>query len=67
MTYHPGWHAYVDGKETEKIILSPGLTGVKLGKGLHEIRFAYYSPWWKTFLFLAGFITAIVLYKGEKK
>lgn len=67
MTYHPGWHAYVDGKEAEKVILSPGLIGVKIKKGVHQVKFVYRAQRWKAFLLFAGLFAAIILYRWDKK
>ncbi|MCX5726135.1 MAG: YfhO family protein [Candidatus Saganbacteria bacterium] len=67
MTYHPCWHAYVDGRKVDKVILSPGFIGVRVNKGIHEVKFAYRPEWWKTPLIFVTFITAIALFVWEKK
>jgi hypothetical protein len=67
MTYHPGWHAYLDGKEVETVIMSPGLTGIRMKKGVHEVRFVYRAQRWKTFLILLGIAAAGGLFWWERK
>jgi hypothetical protein len=67
MTYHPGWRAYVDGREAGTVMLSPGLTGVRIEKGEHEVEFVYRAPGWKTPLFLAGLFVAAGLFFRERK
>jgi uncharacterized membrane protein YfhO len=37
-----GWHLKVDGKETEKVFLNNGMTGIYLTKGQHQIDLEYH-------------------------
>jgi hypothetical protein len=67
MTYHPGWHAYIDGKEKEKTILSPGLIGVNVNKGIHSVKFEYRAQWWKTPLLFMGLLSLLALFLWERK
>jgi len=67
MTYHPGWHAYIDGKEKDKVILSPGFIGVKIDKGVHKVNFIYRAQRWKTPLLFAGLFSLIALFWWERK
>lgn len=39
--YDKGWHLNVDGKDTEKVYVSNGMTGVYLTKGSHNIELFY--------------------------
>src|SRR5439155_14047807 len=41
VTYHPGWHAYVDGIETPTMMLMPSFIGVPIRPGTHEVRMEY--------------------------
>ena len=67
MTYHPCWHAYVDGKEQKTVILSPGMVGVKLARGTHEVNFVYRAQWWKMPLLYLGLLVMAGLFVFEKK
>jgi uncharacterized membrane protein YfhO len=67
MSYHPCWHAYIDGRETEKVILSPGMVGVKISKGTHDIRFAYRAQGWKNWLLAISLITIVALFVWDRK
>ena len=40
--YDKGWHLKVDGKETEKVFVSNGMTGVYLTSGSHTIDLQYH-------------------------
>lgn len=66
MSYHPGWNAYIDGKETEKVILSPGFVGVKIKKGVHQVKFVYSAQKWKMPLLYAGLIIVAGLFLWER-
>ena len=52
--YDEGWHAIVDGKEQNKLIVDDGMTGLYLTKGAHKIELVYKLPY-----MLAGFIMTI--------
>ena len=67
MTYHPGWHAYIDGKEKDKVILSPGFIGVKINKGIHQVKFVYLAQSWKTPLLFVGLFSLAALFLWERK
>ena len=40
-SWHPLWHAYVDGQRVPTALLSPGFIGVDLPAGRHALRLAY--------------------------
>jgi hypothetical protein len=67
MTYHPGWHAYVDGNEQKTVMLSPGLVGVRVGRGQHAVKFVYRAQWWKNWLLLAGIMAVAGLFFYERR
>ncbi len=72
MTYHPNWHVTVDGKESDKIQVSPYFTGVKISEGNHKVNFYYDPGTVKRFLLVTGIISMIALffldrYKSWKK
>ena len=40
-TYYPGWHAYVDGKETEILKADYLFRAVPVSSGIHVVKFVY--------------------------
>ncbi len=54
MSYHPGWRVMVDGISKKPVMLTPGLTGVYLEPGMHDVKFFYAMPWYKLPLFILG-------------
>jgi Bacterial membrane protein YfhO len=60
--YDAGWTLKVDGKETDKIILDGGMTGVMLKKGTHAIEMTYELRFFKTGLYLC--LLGLLLYGG---
>jgi hypothetical protein len=41
VTYHPNWHAYIDGAEVEPQMVMPSFMGVKLAPGIHRVTLTY--------------------------
>jgi hypothetical protein len=56
MTFHPNWHAVIDGVSQSPVMLSPGFMGVPLNPGRHHIRFEYTSGYLKSLLLVFGAI-----------
>ena len=67
MTAHRGWHAYVDGKEAQNMILAPMMNGVRLTKGVHDVKFVYRAQWWKNYLLVLAILSMIVLFFWDRK
>jgi uncharacterized membrane protein YfhO len=40
-SYDPGWHALVDGRPVATEMVAPALVGVRVGPGVHTVRFVY--------------------------
>jgi len=57
--YYPGWKVFVDGKEKELLKANFFLRGVFLGKGKHEVRFAY-----EPISFRIGLIISVLTFAG---
>ena len=53
-TYHPNWHAYVDGVETEAVMLMPSYVGVKLLPENQIVRLQHRSRSLRGLLLAAG-------------
>ena len=41
MSYHPGWHATIDGAEAPTLPLVPSFVGIRLDPGEHEVTLRY--------------------------
>lgn len=54
MTYHPNWHAELDGKPAAKVMLAPGYVGVPAPAGEHALVMTYRPPAWTPWLLVAG-------------
>jgi len=67
MNYHPGWHAEVDGEDKEVVMLTPGLSGIELSPGKHNIRLEYSMPWYKWLLLIMGIISFIIVMTVGRK
>ncbi len=45
-SWHPRWHAYVDGVEAPVRRVTPDFVAVDVGKGRHLVQFRFERPWW---------------------
>ncbi|HLI44504.1 MAG TPA: hypothetical protein VKU92_08540 [Acidimicrobiales bacterium] len=45
-SYDPGWKATVDGHAVPVEMIAPALVGVRVGPGLHEVRFSFEGFGW---------------------
>jgi hypothetical protein len=62
MTFHPNWHARIDGRPAPIAMLSPGYVGIAASPGEHAIEMDYVSPGWTRALRWAGpLLLALVL------
>ncbi len=50
VTYHPGWHVTIDGREQATFMVSPSYIGLEVPAGHHEIHAEYRSSRLKKFL-----------------
>ena len=60
-TYHPNWHATVDGAETGTFMLSPSYIGISLPPGDHFVTLQYRSTPMKMPLVALGLVVLVVL------
>lgn len=59
MTYHPNWHAEVDGQPARMLMLMPSDIGVPVGPGTHTVRLYYSPPPMRVPLFLIGIVALL--------
>jgi uncharacterized membrane protein YfhO len=46
VSWHPGWHAAVDGLAVPVQRLTPDILGVDVPPGSHQIELRFRRPWW---------------------
>jgi len=59
-SYHPYWHASVDGEAVDIDHVAPNLMAVDLTAGAHEVRFRYKNPVYQKLLFLAALLGVLL-------
>lgn len=65
MTWHPNWHATVDGQPVKTVMLSPGFTGIPVPPGHHSIDVRYEPERWKSILAIVGLFLVGLIAVGE--
>jgi hypothetical protein len=66
-SFHPNWHAFVDGVEVEKLMVMPSYLGVQLGPGTHAVRFEYRPGPLRGFLMLLALLTLVLTAVAERR
>ncbi|MBA3503235.1 MAG: hypothetical protein H0T65_22940, partial [Deltaproteobacteria bacterium] len=44
-SWHPRWHAYIDGKETHVLRVTPDFPAIEVPPGKHVLSFRFERPW----------------------
>jgi hypothetical protein len=52
-SWHPRWHAYIDGAEAPVRRVTPDFVAVDAPAGAHRIAFRFQRPWWAQAAWLA--------------
>jgi hypothetical protein len=65
MTWHPCWHAYVDGRLARTVMLSPGFLGAPVAAGHHHILLSYEPGNIKILMAIASFLIVGLAIGGE--
>ena len=60
-SFHPGWHATVDGNDAALGAVLPGYVGVAVPSGKHEVTITYRAFPWRWVLIFIGFVTFVIL------
>jgi hypothetical protein len=66
-TYHPNWHATVDGVEAPTVMLMPSYVGVPVAPGTHHVRLEYRTQPWRNVLIVIGLLTLAFIAVGERR
>lgn len=64
-TYHPNWHACVDGVEADTVMLMPSYVGVKVSPGVHHVRFEYRPRPLRGYLLIVGLLALPLIALAE--
>ncbi len=67
VTYHPNWHAYVDGVETQTLMLMPSFVGVPMTAGIHDVRMVYRPQPLRWHLMLVGLVALVLTAVAERR
>jgi len=65
-TYHPNWHATVDGRPVETFMVSPSFIGMTLPAGDHFVTVEYLSTPSKTPLLVFGLLVIAAVVLGRR-
>lgn len=63
--FHPGWRATVDGDPKEVISVTPGFLAVKVGPGVHNVKFEYHPSHTRPWLVLIALLLCGVLLRRD--
>jgi hypothetical protein len=66
-TYHPNWHAYVDGVEVEPMMVMPSFIGVRVAPGVHQVRLEYRPRPLRGILLLVGLLALPLIALAERR
>lgn len=66
-TYHPFWHAFIDGQPINTFMVEPAMTAIRMPAGKHLVEFKYYAGLYKQILILVSLLTIPALYLFLKR
>lgn len=66
-TFHPGWRAFVDGKQVSTSMLMPSYLGIQVPPGHHEVSFAYKPTHQRRWLLLLMPLTLSAVVIAERR
>jgi hypothetical protein len=63
-SWHPRWHAYLDGVDVPVRRVTPDFPAVDVPAGRHLLQFRFERPWWATASYLAWPLAALAAWLG---
>lgn len=66
-SWHPRWHAYIDGKETHVARVTPDFPAIEVPAGHHTIAFRFERPWWAHASWLAWPLMTLLAWFGLRQ
>jgi hypothetical protein len=65
-SWHPRWHAYVDGKPTPIARVTPDFPAIEVPPGKHVLAFRFERPWWAHASWLAWPLMTLLAFFGVR-
>jgi hypothetical protein len=65
-SWHPRWHAYIDGKPTPIARVTPDFPAIEVPPGKHVLAFRFERPWWATASWLAWPLMTLLAFFGVR-
>lgn len=66
-SWHPRWHAYLDGEEVPVRRITPDFPAVDVPEGRHTIEMRFERPWWAHASWLAWPLVSILAWLALRK
>lgn len=66
-SWHPRWHAFVDGEEVQVRRVTPDFPAIDVGPGKHTIELRFQRPFWLLLAWLAWPGTAVLAWLALRK
>jgi hypothetical protein len=63
-SWHPRWHAYIDGVETTVMRVTPDFPAIEVPPGKHVLAFRFERPWWAHASWLAWPLVTLFAWGG---
>lgn len=63
-SWHPRWHAYIDGAEAPVRRVTPDFPAVDVPAGRHVLQFRFERPWWAHASYLAWPLVSLAAWFG---
>jgi hypothetical protein len=66
-SWHPRWHAFVDGLEVPVRRVTPSFPAVDVPRGSHTIQLRFERPWWAQAVWLAWPGAVVLAWLGRRR
>lgn len=66
-SWHPRWHAYIDGREVPIRRVTPDFPAIDVPPGRHVLTFRFLRPWWLDVAWLAWPLTVLAAWLATRK
>jgi uncharacterized membrane protein YfhO len=66
-SWHPRWHAYLDGAEVPLRRVTPDFFAVDAPAGQHRIAFRFQRPWWAHAAWLAWPVVPLAAWGATRR
>lgn len=66
-SWHPRWHAYIDGEEVPVFRVTPDFPAVEVPPGQHTLAMRFERPWWAHVSWLAWPLAALAAWFVQRR